>query len=76
MNKFKELLGGRSSTTALTVNVLPDRRPVNLRPMAALNSGITAALVAKIPSGTLTHETWEFTLEGGTTVEKEVTLWT
>ena len=50
----------------------------NLTPeqTAALNSGITAALVAKIPSGTLTHETWEFTLEGGTTVEKEVTLWT
>ena len=50
----------------------------NLTPeqTAALNSGITAALVAKIPSGTLIHETWEFTLEGGTTVEKEVTLWT
>ena len=43
---------------------------------AVLDSGITAALVAKIPSGTLTHETWEFTLEDGTTVEKEVTLWT
>ena len=43
---------------------------------AALNSGITAALVAKIPSGTLTHETWTFTLEDSSTVNKEITLWT
>ena len=43
---------------------------------AALNSGITAALVEKIPSGTLTHETWTFTLEDSSTVNKEITLWT
>ena len=43
---------------------------------AALDSGITAALVALIPPVELSHETWVFTLGDGTTVEKEITLWT
>ena len=43
---------------------------------AALNSGITAELVALIPPKLLTHETWTFTLEDGSTVDKEVVLWT
>lgn len=37
---------------------------------AAINSGITAGIV-----NALTHETWTFTLEDDTTVDKEVVLW-
>ena len=34
------------------------------------------AYIAEHGTGSLTHETWTFTLEDGSTVEKEVTLWT
>ncbi len=49
---------------------------VRIKDLKTASQRIKNAIDSKVNSGNLTHETLTFELEDGTTVNKEIVLWT